>query len=201
MTPGQAWLGRRDLLDTIGEVVDRLDGVQDRPAGHEKTKLVGQLAVTAVETVSPLERLEALLHPWVAFLIMPLFALANAGVPIDPSVIGHPVSIAVASGLVIGKPLGIVLFSWLAVRLGWAALPSRVNWKVMVGAGFLGGIGFTMSLFIASLALQNNLLNAGKLGTLTGSTISAVLGLVLLSLFLPRRNVSAPVPNETSINV
>lgn len=197
MTPGQAWLGRRDLLDTIADVVDRLDGVQDRLAGHEKTKLVGELTTTARETVSPLERLETSLHPWVAFIIMPLFALANAGVAIEPSVIAHPISLAVAAGLVLGKPLGIVLFSWAATRLGWADLPSGVDWKVMIGAGCLGGIGFTMSLFIAALALEADLLDAGKVGTLIGSTVSATLGLTLLVVFLPSPPVHRSFSEES----
>ena len=85
-----------------------------------------------------------------------------------------------------------MLFSWLAVRLGWAELPTRVNWKVMLGAGCLGGIGFTMSLFIAALALEGELLDAGKLGTLAGSTLSAALGLLLLFLVLPSRKVQLP---------
>jgi NhaA family Na+:H+ antiporter len=193
MTPGRAWLGRRDLLDTIRAVVNRLDVPEKGPQGNEESRLVGELSKTARETLSPLERLEAMLHPWVAFAIMPIFALANAGVPIELDVVGHPVSIAVAGGLVIGKPVGIVLFSAIAVHLGWGTLPAGVTWKVIIGAGCLGGIGFTMSLFIASLALGTELLDAGKLGTLFGSTISALLGLTLLVVFLPSRKVHQPM--------
>jgi NhaA family Na+:H+ antiporter len=139
-----------------------------------------------------LERLEFGLHPWVAFLIMPLFALANSGVSIEVARLGSPVAIAVAAGLVLGKPIGIVLFSWIATKLGFARLPAEVNWKVMLGAACLAGIGFTMSIFIAGLALQGNLLDDGKIGTLVGSTISAVLGCVLLLMFMPKR-LEAPV--------
>jgi NhaA family Na+:H+ antiporter len=196
LTPGRAWLGRRDLLDTIRDVIDRLDGAQEMASHREPAKLVGQLNSAAREMVSPLERLEFLLHPWVAFVIMPIFALANAGVQINAEVAADPVSVAVASGLVIGKPAGIVLFSWLAVRFGLARLPSEVNWRVMIGAGFLGGVGFTMSLFIASLALPDQLLDGGKLGTLIGSAISAAVGLTLLVLFLPVRKLRA-LPNTT----
>jgi hypothetical protein len=121
----------------------------------------------ARESVSPLTRLETALHPWVGFFIMPIFALANAGVVILASVVGHPVAVAVAVGLVVGKPFGIVLFSWLAIGLGVAHLPSGVNWRIMIGAGALAGIGFTMSLFIAGLALPGDMLDAGKIGTLT----------------------------------
>jgi NhaA family Na+:H+ antiporter len=123
---------------------------------------------------------------------MPVFALANAGVRIEPSSFAEPVAVAVAAGLVVGKPLGIVLLSWLAVRAGWATLPSGVNWRAMVGAGCLAGIGFTMSLFIAALALEGELLDAAKIGIVAGSAVSAVLGMALLVMFLPR---SHPKPH------
>ena len=144
------------------------------------------LRITAQETVSPLDRLETALHPWVAFGIMPLFALANAGVRIELSAVSDPVAIAVATALVIGKPLGIVALSWLAVQAGLARLPSGVNWKTLLGAGCLAGIGFTMSLFIAGLGLEGEQLRAGKIGTLLGSALSAILGLAILWCFLRR---------------
>ena len=87
--------------------------------------------------------------------------------------------------VVLGKPLGIVLFSWASVRLGMTRLPDGLNWKVIVGAGCLGGIGFTMSLFVAGLAFDQDLLDEGKIGILAGSAISAILGCLLLWLFLP----------------
>ena len=136
--------------------------------------------------MSPLERLETALHPWVAFGIMPVFALANAGVSIEISAFREPIAMAVAAALLIGKPLGIVLFSWLAVRAGWASLPAGIGWPAMVGAGCLAGIGFTMSLFIAALALTGELLDAAKIGILAGSAASALFGMGLLLLFLPR---------------
>jgi len=109
---------------------------------------------------------------------MPLFALANAGVRLEAAAMTSSVALAVVAGLVVGKPLGIVLFSLGAVKLGWARMPSGVNWNTMIGAGCLGGIGFTMSLFIAGLAFQGEPfeLEAGKVGTLVGSAISAVVG-------------------------
>lgn len=191
LTPASAWIGDRALIDVVGDVWHSLRTDQDgKPEFHHKP-LLGQLELAARESTSPLERLETGLHPWVAFLIMPIFALANAGVSVQPSAIAHPVALAVAAGLVIGKPLGIVAFSWLAVRVGLARLPSGVNWKVMIGAGCLAGIGFTMSLFVANLALKDALLDAAKVGTLTGSALSAVVGCSLLILFLPRPAVTA----------
>jgi NhaA family Na+:H+ antiporter len=115
---------------------------------------------------------------------MPVFALANAGVPIELPALGTPIALAVATGLVLGKPLGIVLFSWAAVKMGLARLPEGVSWNVLSGAGCLGGIGFTMSLFIAALAFDGIMLNEAKSGILVGSAVSAALGCWLLLAFL-----------------
>jgi NhaA family Na+:H+ antiporter len=186
LTPASAWIGGPALAEVLGDALHRFRGDPDGQIEHHHKPTLGQLETAAREAVSPLERLEAALHPWVAFGIMPIFALANAGVAVAPAALGHPVALAVAAGLVLGKPIGIVLFSWLAVRAGLARLPSGVNWPAMLGAGCLAGIGFTMSLFIAGLALEGELLDAGKIGTLTGSTLSAVLGSALLLASLPR---------------
>ncbi|KMY69295.1 Na(+)/H(+) antiporter NhaA [Desulfocarbo indianensis] len=133
----------------------------------------------------PLQRLEHGLHPWVSFAIMPVFALANAGVPLGGDLgasLGHPAALGVIVGLVLGKPAGVMLFSWLAVRLGWASLPGGVSWRQMLGAGCLAGIGFTMSIFIAGLAFgRAELLNLAKTGVLAASLAAGLLGWLLLS--------------------
>jgi NhaA family Na+:H+ antiporter len=136
--------------------------------------------------VSPLERLERGLHPWVSFAIMPLFALANAGVTVGLGGVTHSIAIAVAVGLVLGKPVGIVLASWLVVQLGLSGRPDGTSWANLLAAGCLGGIGFTMALFIASLSLAGAELAAAKAGILVGSATSLCLGLGLLALTLPR---------------
>jgi NhaA family Na+:H+ antiporter len=187
LTPANAWVSDRRLAIVINEVQGKLTGESDGSIEHHHKPLLEQLQTAAYEAISPLERLEGSLHVWVAFVIMPLFALANAGVTVKPAAVTHLVGWAVAAGLVLGKPLGILAFSWVAVRLGIARLPSGVNWRVMLGAGCLAGIGFTMSLFIANLALEGELLDAAKIGTLAGSTLSAILGFVLLRMFLPAR--------------
>jgi NhaA family Na+:H+ antiporter len=120
----------------------------------------------------------------VAFTIMPLFAFANAGVPFELSDLGDPVAIAVGVSLVIGKPLGIVAVSALAVRLGLARLPEGVGWGALAGGGCLAGIGFTMALFIAGLALDGAALNAAKVGILAGSAVAAIVGIGILVAFL-----------------
>lgn len=179
-TPAREWISRDSFVNFMQEAVDRLDGQIDRP------KILGNLAMTARETVSPLERLEYSLHGWVAFAIMPVFALANAGVVLHPQAANNGVTWAVAAGLIVGKPLGIVLFSWLTVRMGLSSLPSNTNWLAILGAGCLGGVGFTMSLFIAGLGFDGTLLDAAKIGTLAGSTLSAIFGFVLLYFCLHR---------------
>jgi len=184
LTPSKPILPRIAFRNALAAVLGRM-GEDDEGTTHGRLSPARQIKGVAIESVSPLERLETALHPWVAFVIMPLFALGNAGVKIDLGVVTHPIAWSVAVGLVVGKPLGIVLFSWVAVQIGLAKLPTGVNWRAIAGAGFLAGIGFTMSLFIASLALDGDLLSAGKIGTLLGSAISASIGLGLLRLVLP----------------
>jgi Na+:H+ antiporter, NhaA family len=132
------------------------------------------------DTVSPAESLIHTLHPWVAFGIMPLFALANAGVTVDVGVLSREnleVSLAVILGLVIGKPVGVLLMCGLFVGLGWAVVPARLGFSGLVVLGLVAGIGFTMSLFIAELAFEDELLlGAAKLGVLGASALAGVLG-------------------------
>jgi Na+:H+ antiporter, NhaA family len=134
--------------------------------------------------------MERALTPYVAYLIMPVFALFNAGVVVADSqgALVSAVSLGVFSGLLLGKPIGIMGFAWLAVRAGLAELPERIDWRAMAGVGLLGGIGFTMSLFIAGLAFEEApaLLDQAKLGVLAASVTAATLGLILLASVLPR---------------
>ena len=149
-------------------------------ANEEQVSLMRSIERTALGAQSPLQRFENTLHPWTVFGIMPLFALANAGVAIDADFSGmleQPLSRGIALGLVVGKPLGIVFFSVVAVRLGLATLPNNVRWVHVLGAGCLAGIGFTMSLFIANLALGGtDLLEAAKISILVGSLLASILG-------------------------
>jgi NhaA family Na+:H+ antiporter len=159
--------------------------------------LLGLLTPTRVElpgsgaSFSPIEQLTRVLHPWSAFGVMPVFALANAGLVLEGSALGDPesrrVTLAVALGLLVGKPLGITLLCWLAVRARLAALPAGVGWGSLLGAGILGGIGFTMALFITSLAFPDPALAAAsKLGVIAASVLAAVLGILCLARSLPR---------------
>ena len=136
---------------------------------------------------SPLQRLEHSLHIWVAFLIIPVFALANACIPIDLATLGqtlmHPVTFGIVAGLIGGKLLGIFLFSWLVIKIGWTQLPQGVTMPQIASVSLLAGIGFTMSIFIAGLAFTDAqyLLNA-KIGILTASFFAGVAGYIALLL-------------------
>ena len=145
---------------------------------------VEALEVACEEVQTPLQRLEHTLLGWVAFGIIPLFALANAGVQIGGDVIAmlmQPVALGIMLGLIIGKPLGITVVAWLAVRGRIAAAPRDFGWRALHGVSWLGGIGFTMSLFIASLAFSGTaLLDVAKLGILAGSLVAGCVGFVIL---------------------
>jgi NhaA family Na+:H+ antiporter len=131
-----------------------------------------------------LERMEHALHPWVAFLVVPIFALANAGVSfagIELSAFAAPLPLGIALGLFLGKQVGIVGFAWLAVKTGIASLPDGIAWRQVYGLSLIAGIGFTMSLFIGNLAFTTpEQLAAVKLGVLSGSLISALGGILIL---------------------
>jgi NhaA family Na+:H+ antiporter len=133
---------------------------------------------------SILEQLENTLHPWVIFVIMPLFAFANAGVRFEEglgSLKLNSVPLGLFLGLVLGKQIGITLFSWAAVKSGIASLPSSVAWRHIYGVSWLGGIGFTMSLFIAGLAFGDSpLMGESKVGIYAASLVAAVGGLLIL---------------------
>ena len=150
---------------------------------------------------SPLHMLEHGLHPWVAFVVLPVFALANAGVALGggtADAAGMQITLGIVLGLVLGKPLGILATSWIAVRAGWADLPEGVNWRQLTGVGSLCGIGFTMSLFIGGLAFADPaLLDAAKMGILGASLISALVGTALLLTASQRSEAPSGAPKKS----
>ena len=150
----------------------------------DRLSIIDQIENNCEKILTPLQRFEHGLHPWVSFFIMPVFALANAGVTIGSgltSALTHPVSIGIILGLFLGKQIGIFSFSYLAVKLKLASEPEGVSWKKIYAASVLAGIGFTMSLFIANLAFNSpELLNISKVGILAGSLLSGVVGFIIL---------------------
>jgi len=203
MTPVLPTRSRELPLDMASRAVSDLSTLAKAPTpdAHGLGASLQQLRYAQREMLPPVTRVQMALHPWVAFVIMPLFALANAGVTLDGvdlSVDGSQgVMLGVLIALVLGKPLGVVFASWLVVRLGWCRLPPGVTWPGVVLVGLLAGIGFTMSIFIASLAFANpNLLSAAKLGVLLASLFAAILGLAW-GVFIRRRRMSAHTRTQT----
>lgn len=188
MTPVRAWYGRESFIARADESVAALRGYD----GEDERELfphLDRLDKARREAVSPVERLQHALHGWVAYGAMPLFALANAGVFLgDAAFSGDAllVFLGIGGGLVAGKPLGILAFSWLSARLGLAALPRGVTWSQIAVVGVVAGVGFTMSIFIASLAFPaGSTLETAKIGILVGSALGALLAYALGRAVLP----------------
>jgi NhaA family Na+:H+ antiporter len=168
----------RDILETfpLG------DSAEDDEKSDYEAELLSSIAI---ESIAPLNRLENRLLPWTSYLIVPLFALANAGVDfrgVDAGeLVTNPVALGVAVGLVVGKTIGISLFAWLAVKARWGRLPGSTTWRHIIGVAALAGIGFTVSLFIANLAFDDQqLTDTAKLGIFAGSLMAGILGTTIL---------------------
>jgi NhaA family Na+:H+ antiporter len=148
-------------------------------------QIFGQMEDVIEGSEAPVDRLERTLHPFTSFVVVPLFALANAGVPLHGDIISDSlhssITLGIIVGLLVGKPIGILVASWLAVRTGIARLPHSVTWPQMLGVGILAGVGFTVSLFINELAFSSNdLVDQGKIGILVASVAAGALGLATL---------------------
>ena len=156
---------------------------------REQRSAIHALEVAAEQAQTPLHRMEHSLHPWVVYVIMPIFALANAGINIGEinggnilAAFGQPVTLGVMAGLILGKQIGIFGASYIAVKRGWSDLPAGMTWTRLYGLACLAGIGFTMSLFIAGLAFgDSDLLDLSKAGILVASLISGTIGAFVLS--------------------
>ena len=197
--PARSRVSRVDLVASMRELLDRFEEADTGRGGvlvnSEQRAMLEEIEHISFQGQTPLQRIQHIVHPWVSFVVMPLFALANAGVPLrDAGALAEPVTLGIVLGLVIGKPLGIVAFAWLAVKAKLAALPASVTWRHILALGALGGVGFTMSLFVAGLAYEAPGPHAmAKVGILAGSLISGVLGLLLLrrlSVTTPRAPAS-----------
>jgi NhaA family Na+:H+ antiporter len=153
---------------------------------HDQMAAVDRMDDLTDQVQSPLQHLENKLHGWVAFVIMPIFAFANAGVKIDTeSFAGMDLSLIIAASLILGNLVGISLLSFLAIKLKLASLPENTSFKQLAITGLLGGVGFTMSLFITNLAFDNQaFIDASKIGILLGSLIAGIGGYFLLKATL-----------------
>jgi len=189
--PASRFLDRgRTRLQQFEEAVER-----SGPQSHDVREPLHKLRTGLEWAESPLDRLQSMLHPWVSFGIVPLFALTNAGISLHnfhPGTALHPAFLGIFVGLVLGKPIGITAFSWLAVRLRLAELPAGVRWIDLHAVAWLGGIGFTVSIFIAGLAfVTDERYTTARIAVLAASTIAAAAGATLLALARSRIRTSA----------
>jgi NhaA family Na+:H+ antiporter len=183
LTPWRAWVDDALTRDVLAQAASAIRDDTAPLSASQRQALLAKVSTATREALSPLDRLQHALHGWVGFVIMPIFALANAGVALGEGSALAPLPLAVALGLVLGKPLGILGASWLATRAG-GRLPDGVTWRVMLGSACLAGIGFTMSLFVASLSFDGAALASAKTGVLLGSLVAGTAGLLLLRLTL-----------------
>lgn len=194
LTPVRPWFGEKGFLAVAERAIHQFrDITRTETDPHHLLSPLHDLAEARREAVAPVVRIEAALHPWVAYGIMPLFALANAGVRLggldtaDPTALR--LGLGVSLGLLLGKPIGVLLASFLSVRMGIATLPRGVSWKNLSLVGGVAGIGFTMAIFIASLAFSDpGKLAIAKLGVLVGTTAAALISLLLGRFLLPTRH-------------
>jgi NhaA family Na+:H+ antiporter len=186
MTPVRAWLGTDGFIADVRQRIDAL--ASNDQTTHTLATTLRQVNVARREALSPAEGLIEVLHPWVAFGIMPIFALANAGVSLagtSLNTLSTGASLGVFVGLVVGKPLGVLTAVWLARRVGLGVLPMGIGVRQLVVLGLVAGIGFTMSIFIAQLAFADaRALAAAKLGVLVASFVTAVLTVTMGRLLL-----------------
>jgi NhaA family Na+:H+ antiporter len=172
--------------DATGEVMaQRLDELSGAPDSSDSEDAAWELSRLARESVSPLTRMETQLHPWSAYVILPVFALANAGVPLSAErladALTSQVGLGILLGLVVGAPLAGIGLAWAAVRLTPARLPDGLDWPAIAGVAPLKGIGFTVAIFISVLAFEEEALQEeAKLAILVGSAAAAVIGLAVL---------------------
>lgn len=181
MTPTRSWVSDRRLQAILGVVAAYPEGPHWSGDTRDRADLQ-RAGVATREALSPLERLEVALHPWVGLLVLPLFALANAGFVISAQQVDWTLSGAILLGLLCGKPMGVVLFSYAAVRLRLAVLPQGLTWPLVAGGALLTGIGFTMSVLMAELALAPDHVASAKLGILVASGLAALGGVSVLAV-------------------
>jgi NhaA family Na+:H+ antiporter len=196
--PARTYIDRDFFLKRSRWLLDRLEAAN--PNSSEAHAAIHSMEAQFELVESPLHRIEHSLHPWIGFLVMPLFAFANAGVQILGNGLAaatHPVSLGVVLGLFIGKPLGIWSFAWLSAKTGLTTPPAELSWVSIFGAAWLSGIGFTMSLFIADLAFGDGaLLDMAKIGTMAASLAAGICGSMILLRKPSLPNNSAQLPSS-----
>lgn len=186
--PSSSRINSKEYFENNTDLLQKFDKVRGGGVNiltnEERQMYIHEIENNSKRILPPLQRFEHGLAPWVSFVIMPLFALANAGVSLGQGLaksLLDSINIGIIAGLFIGKQAGIFLFSWLSIKLGLSSKPDGINWKNLYGGGVLAGIGFTMSLFITNLAfIEDELIETAKVGILLASLISAIIGFIIL---------------------
>ncbi len=193
LTPARHYYNPATFADSAEDLAARYRATEEAGVEGVQESILSQMEDLVQGTEAPLERIERSLVGWVSFSIVPIFAFANAGVHVSGDVasdaLSSPVTHGVALGLILGKPIGIFLFTLLAVKLGLSDLPRGVSWRQILGVGMLAGIGFTVSLLITDLGFRDSplLVDEAKLGVLVASGAAAVLGLGFLFAVSPSK--------------
>ncbi len=190
----------RDKVRSLMTIFERDTSPGQMEPTRDQVDAMHMIESTTEKLDTPLHRMEHALHGWVAFFIMPIFALANAGVALGAGVdFGSSVTLGIIFGLFFGKQIGVTLFAWIAVKMGFAELPQGVTWRQVYGVSLLTGIGFTMSLFIANLAFTDAaVLDSAKVGILAASVIAGVVGWIMLSMGQNSANTNADKTAEAA---
>lgn len=192
LVPTRARVSKQRFAHRATELIQRFNDAhsgRDKSAGKTdksdaEDRALGKIAELTAGTDKPVEKLSRTFNPWISYIVLPVFALANSGIELTPArlsdAIYNPVALGALAGLVIGKPVGFITLAWIAVRFNIARLPEQVDWRQIVALGVLAGIGFTVSLFIAELAFQGGKAEPAKVGILAASVISGAVGFVML---------------------
>jgi NhaA family Na+:H+ antiporter len=193
--PARPKISEREFANQVKIKIKKFEDAQTNEMSlltSKQAHCIEDIDSIADDAHTPLQKLEHALHPIVAFFILPVFALANAGIIIEGKIIDSlmsPIALGIIAGLVLGKSIGITGISWLAIKFKLASLPEGTSWRGIIGASFMAGIGFTMSIFVAELAFDDKeIVMMAKIGIFTASIISAIIGLTLLSLNSKTKN-------------
>lgn len=200
LTPAKSLYAPDRFENQAERLLARYRRAEQRNNHEDAEETLRQMEFLSRETESPLDRLTHLLHPWVSYVIVPIFALANAGVVITSDSVdaasGSAVTVGIILGLVLGKPIGIFLMTFVAVRFGFSSLPAGVNWSQVAGAGMLGGVGFTVALFITELAFTDaDLVAEAKMGILAASVVAGTIGFLYLRFIARGTEAASPAPD------
>lgn len=187
--PARPKIDERQFIRNVKKKMSKFEKIEANEVSlltPSQAHIIEDIDTIADDAHTPLQKLEHTLHPITSFIILPVFALANAGIKIEGKILDlllTPIALGIMAGLVIGKTLGITLFSWVAVKLKITNLPEGINWKEIIGASMLAGIGFTMSIFVAELAFKDKeVVQMAKIGIFGASLIAAIIGLTILSM-------------------